>query len=121
MGSKGHCEILFQCPEKTHIICIDTPFCSVDCMPYDCGYLASGFAVWISGWISTDFLHSIQFPDLLGRAKDFQILSLLRLDDILALVFIINHSFFRLGWYFPTNQNLILNRYPLQLNSLRVY
>ena len=31
--------------------------------------------------------------DLLGRADDFQILSLLRLDDILALVLIINHSF----------------------------
>ena len=54
--------------------------------------LASGFAVWISGSL-TDFPHSIQFPDLLGRADDFQILSLLRLDDTLALVFIINHSF----------------------------
>ena len=57
-------------------------------MPYVDDF-ASGFAVWIS----TDFLHSIQFPDLLGRADDFQILSLLRLDDILALVFIVNHSF----------------------------
>ena len=93
MGSTGHCEIRFQCPEKAHIICIDTPFCSVETachMIVD--DLASGFAVWISGSL-TDFLHSIQFPDLLGRADDFQILSLLRLDDILALVFIINHSF----------------------------
>ena len=93
MGSKGHCEIRFQCPEKAHIICIDTPCCSVETachMIVD--DLASGFAVWISGSL-TDFLHSIQFPDLLGRADDFQILSLLRLDDILALVFIINHSF----------------------------
>ena len=61
-------------------------------MPYVDDF-ASGFAVWISVWISTDFLHSIQFPDLLGRADDFQVLSLLRLDDILALVFIVNHSF----------------------------
>ena len=93
MGSKGHCEILFQCPEKAHILCIDTPYCSVETachMVVD--DFASGFAVWISGFL-TDFLHSIQFPNLLGRADDFQILSLLRLDDILALVFIINHSF----------------------------
>ena len=92
MGSAGHCEIRFQCPEKAHIICIDTPFCSVEtaCHMIE-DDLASGFAVWISGSL-TDFLHSIQFPDLLGRADDFQILSLLRLDDILALVFIKKHS-----------------------------
>ena len=74
MGSTGHCEIRFQCPEKAHIICIDTPFFSVETachMIVD--DLASGFAVWISGSL-TDFLHSIQFPDLLGRADDFQIL-----------------------------------------------
>jgi len=88
MGSTGHCEIRFQCPERAHIICIDTPFCVETACHMIVDDLASGFAVWISGWISTDFLHSIQFPDLLGRADDFQILSLLRLDDILALVFI---------------------------------
>ena len=92
MRSTGHCEIRFQRPGKAHIICIDTPFCSVEtaCMIVD--DLASGFAVWISGSL-TDFPHAIQFPDPLGRADDFQILSLLRLDDTLALVFIINHSF----------------------------
>jgi len=92
MRSTGHCEIRFQRPEKAHTICIDTPFCVETACHMIVDDLASGFAVWISGSL-TDFPHSIQFPDLLGRADDFQILSLLRLDDTLALVFIINHSF----------------------------
>ena len=92
MRSTGHCEIRLQRPGKAHIICIDTPFCVETACHMTVDDLASGFAVWISGSL-TDFPHAIQFPDPLGRADDFQILSLLRLDDTLALVFIINHSF----------------------------
>ena len=92
-----------------------------NCMPYDCGW--SCFRI-----CGLDFrLDFNRFPpfDPVSRSLG----ACWRLSNsftapagwYLGPCFRNKPFFFQLGLYFPNSQNLILNWYPLQLNSLKVY